>query len=89
MKFHENATNEENQKAIDLMQHDSDILLKQYEQQHKDFVNHANSQIESLQAQINQLIQQQQQLQTAKSNLSTQPIFDYIYFFLDINSYIN
>jgi hypothetical protein len=35
--------------------------LKQYEFQHKDFVNHSTNQINILQTQLNQLIQQQQQ----------------------------
>jgi hypothetical protein len=33
--------------------------LKQYELQHKDFVNHSANQINILQSQLNQLIQQQ------------------------------
>lgn len=51
--------NEENKPSIKQIETEAETLLKNYEKQHKEFVEHSNIQITNLEQQINQTVQQQ------------------------------
>ncbi len=51
--------NEENKPSIKQIETEAETFLKNYEKQHKEFVEHSNIQITNLEQQINQTVQQQ------------------------------
>ena len=51
--------NEENKPSIKQIEPEAETFLKNYEKQHKEFLEHSNIQITNLEQQINQIVQQQ------------------------------
>ena len=60
--------NEENLQEIKQIENEAETLLKNYEKQHKEFVEHSNIQISNLEQQINQALQLQIKKQQQQSN---------------------
>jgi hypothetical protein len=62
-KYHDEQINKESESIVSTIENEASIQLSNYEKQHKDFCEHSNNQINSIQAQINQIIKQQMQKQ--------------------------